>query len=79
MTFDCLFGNLWAMNALMEYMDRSGERPSTLARRLGVEPSTVTRILNGERKPSVELAKRIENLTGISRAELRPDIFGDAA
>lgn len=67
------------MNALLEYIDKSGERPSTLARRLGVEPSTVTRIIRGERKPSVDLVKRIESLTGISRAVLRPDIFGDAA
>lgn len=67
------------MNALLAYFDKSGERPSTLARKLGVEPSTVTRIIRGERKPSVELVKRIESLTGIPRAELRPDIFGDAA
>lgn len=67
------------MSPLLAYFDKSGERPSSLARKLGVEPSTVTRIIRGERRPSVDLVKRIESLTGIPRAELRPDIFGDAA
>lgn len=67
------------MNALQKYFDQSGEKPSSLARKLKVEPSTITRIMREERKPSVDLCKRIELLTGISRALLRPDIFGDAA
>ena len=67
------------MNPLREYFERVNERPSAFAKRLGVEPSTVTRIMRGERRPSVELVKRIESITGISRHVLRPDIYGDAA
>lgn len=66
------------MTDLLHYLSRSGKKAATLAKELGVKPSTVTRILRGERKPSVELARRISLATGISVDVLRPDIFGDA-
>jgi hypothetical protein len=36
-------------------------------------------ISNGTRRPSPELAKELERLTGgqVTRAELRPDLWGD--
>lgn len=36
-----------------------------LARRLGVSPQYIAMILNGRRTPSLVLAKRLEDLTGI--------------
>ena len=64
-----------AMEALQTYLARSNTKPITLAAALNVEPSTVTRILKGDRKPSVDLARRIAAITGLSMSDLRPDIF----
>lgn len=64
------------MEALAKYLDANGIKPFTLAERLGCEPSTITRILKGQRKPSVDLARRIFAETGVPVEQLRPDIFG---
>jgi plasmid maintenance system antidote protein VapI len=48
---------------LAEYLTTKGINRQEFARRLSVEPSTVTRLINGERKPSVELAAQIERET----------------
>lgn len=67
------------MTHLRNHLEKSGKRPAAFARELGVTPSTITRILRGERKPSVELARRISKATGIAVGRLRPDIFGASA
>lgn len=67
------------MTSLAEYFQKTDDRPAKMAERLGVEPSTITRIVKGERKPSVELARRIAADTGLTVESLRPDIFGEAA
>jgi DNA-binding transcriptional regulator YdaS (Cro superfamily) len=42
---------------------------------LGTTDTTISRIINGQRKPSHTLVLRIEKLTGIPREKLRPDIY----
>jgi len=44
---------------------------------LGVSASLLSRYERGTRFPSPRLAIRLELLTGISRAVLLPEIFGD--
>lgn len=41
------------------YLARQDESATSFAKRAGVEPSTITRIMNGERSPSLEVAKKI--------------------
>lgn len=76
MTAICLFGKSTDMTDLHDHLRTAGKRPAALAKELGVTPSTITRILRGERKPSVDLARRISQATGLSVDVLRPDIFG---
>lgn len=66
------------MDSLSQYLAREQTTQSALAAKLGVSHSTLSRILSGDRQPSVALTKRIEAVTGIPRVDLRPDIFGDA-
>lgn len=67
------------MTHLLNCLRDAGKTPAAFAKELGVEPSTITRIIKGERKPSVDLARRISDATGVALADLRPDIFGEAA
>lgn len=46
---------------------------------LGVSAVQVCRLENGDRKVSPERVLDFERITGISRHELRPDVFGEAA
>lgn len=69
------------MNDLRHFLDREGHSMSELARRVGVSPSTIYRIIRGERRPSIDLATRIAAKTGIPVKSLLPDtakIFGAA-
>lgn len=52
------------MNALEAYFNETGDRPSTLAHRIGRAPSTITRALRGERDASAKLARDVEAGTG---------------
>lgn len=49
---------------LTEYLSAAGHSATDFAAILGCETSTVTRILKGERSPSVHLAVKIEEATG---------------
>lgn len=71
MTLVCLFGKSVCMTALTAYLADKGEKISAFAVRIGRSPSTLTRVLSGERNPSIELARDIERGTGgeISAAE----------
>ena len=64
-----------AMNSLHQYLKSEKTTQAALANQLGISISMVSRIVSGERKPSVGLTKRIEALTGIHRHFLRPDIY----
>lgn len=51
--------------------------PAELARMTGVNRATVTRWV--QRRVPLERVYQVEEKTGISRHELRPDFFGDKA
>ena len=51
------------MNVLETYFKDSGDTPAALARRIGREPSTITRVARAQRGASSELAKDIERGT----------------
>lgn len=48
---------------LSEYLSREGIKAAHFAKTLGVEPSTIHRLLNGSRKPGWDLADRITKET----------------
>lgn len=55
---------------LREHLDQSGETQQEFAARVGVTQSYVSRILAGERVPSLQLALRIANAAEIPVASL---------
>lgn len=62
---------------LAEFLETSKIKPAQFAQTLGVEPSTISRIVNGDRGPSLEMALRIEAATG---GKVTPrDLSKDAA
>lgn len=67
------------MTKLADHLLSSGKRPAHLAQELGVKPSTITRILRGERRPSPDLAKKISDATGVPVTDLLYPREGEAA
>lgn len=49
---------------LHEYLAIRDLKPSAFAAELGVPASTITRLINGERSPRLELIGRIQAATG---------------
>lgn len=64
---------------LAVWREVSNKQQAALASELGVKRWTIFAIETGLRKPSPELAKKIEAVTGIPRGDLRPDLWGSAA
>jgi len=62
------------MNAIERAIEAAGSA-SELARRLGVVPMAVTQWKRREQVPA-ERCLAIEAATGVSRHDLRPDVFG---
>lgn len=58
------------VKTLAEFLSRPGCSQSKLASDLGVAPSTISKIVKGTRTPSLRLAARIEQLTGVPSARL---------
>ena len=48
------------------------------AKSIGVSQCAVSKWMRGVLNPSAKHALKIERLTGVSRHEIRPDIFGAA-
>jgi DNA-binding transcriptional regulator YdaS (Cro superfamily) len=64
----------------MKALDRAIEIAggvSKLARRLNIDPSCVSQWRRRKSVPPY-MARAIETATGVTRHELRPDVFGDA-
>jgi hypothetical protein len=51
------------MNALDQYLEKTGEHVSTLAVRLGLHPATLLRPLNGRRNPTMRIALEVQRGT----------------
>lgn len=45
---------------LAQYLTDNDLKPAAFADRIGVAPSTITRILRGERKPQLDLIRKIK-------------------
>lgn len=54
----------WVIMNLAQYLAQSTQSATELAAAVGCETSTITRIIRGERRPSIKLAARIERATG---------------
>jgi len=62
-----------AAPTLRAYLRKSGESQHDLARRVGVNQSTISQLCNGGRNPSGRVALRISKATGVPvEAILKP-------
>lgn len=66
------------MEQLLAYRSANALTLEGMAAKLGTSPGYLHDLEKGRRKPSPQLANTIERITGISRHELRPDVFGPA-
>ncbi len=57
---------------LATYLEETGVKPSAFAERLGVAPSTILRLVSGDRLPGLELAIQIREA---SDGKVQPDDF----
>jgi len=62
---------------LRDYLSANGLSASAFAGMVGTAQPTISRILNGKRRPSPSMAREIERITGgkVRRHELRPDLW----
>lgn len=63
---------------LADYLAQEGLSPSRLAERLGVPPSTITRILKGDRIPRLDTIAKITEATEgrVGAADFMSDCSG---
>lgn len=66
------------MDLIVQYRQKKNLSQTELARKLGVSNPTLCLIESGKRRPGIPLSKKIEKVTGIPRAKLRPDVWGRA-
>jgi DNA-binding transcriptional regulator YdaS (Cro superfamily) len=66
------------MDAITEAVSRTEGGQAALARALGVTPQAVSQWVKGTRPVPPRHALAIELATGVSRHDLRPDVFGSA-
>ncbi|WP_155760620.1 transcriptional regulator [Stenotrophomonas maltophilia] len=67
------------MNHIAAAVEKAGTGQAGLARLLGVSPQAVNQWVNGNRPVPPRHVLAIEKATGVSRHELRPDVFGPGA
>lgn len=66
-----------SMNELLEIKKSRFKTQKALAEFIGVSQPTLSDWLSGEKKLSTKNVKKIEQLFGIPREQLRPDIYGN--
>lgn len=59
---------------LHEYMHANKITEQVMAEKIGCSAGAVRKIRYGERKPSIKLATKIAKATGLTVAQLRPDL-----
>lgn len=62
-----------AYSNLSQYFEKTGDTQQSLAERVGVAQSHISRIVNGSAEPSLELALRIAEFANIPVESLLPD------
>lgn len=62
------------LDALNEAVRRAGSQ-SELARRIGVAQGSVWKMVNRAKRASADFVLKIEAATGVSRHDLRPDLY----
>lgn len=67
------------MDAISLAISRVPGGQKALAKQLDISPQAVNQWVKGSRPVSPRLALAIESLTGVSRHELRPDVFGPSS
>lgn len=67
------------LEALREELERQERSARWLARKVGVDPSLVHRILTGERNPSADFREKAAIALGVSEAALFPQQAASAA
>lgn len=60
---------------LHEYLAANQMKPSAFAAKAGLPASTITRILNGERQPGLDVMKAVRDATD---GQVQPNDFLDA-
>jgi len=65
------------MSAIKSAIARYEKPQAAVARHLQVTPQAVHQWVKGQRPVPPRLALQIEADTGVSRHDLRPDVFGD--
>jgi transcriptional regulator with XRE-family HTH domain len=55
---------------ISEYLEKSDRTEADVARELGISQAHMNEIKNGKKRPSPELAQKIENLMGIPFRDL---------
>jgi DNA-binding transcriptional regulator YdaS (Cro superfamily) len=63
------------MKALIEIRNNRFKNQQQMAEAIGVSQATLSSWLSGVQKVSPNNVKKIESLFGISRKEIRPDIY----
>jgi|HubBroStandDraft_4_1064222.scaffolds.fasta_scaffold332030_2 transcriptional regulator with XRE-family HTH domain len=64
------------MQQIRNWRERRKITVDQLAELLECNKSTLSRVERGLKPPGPELAKRIARITGVGRAQLRPDLWG---
>jgi transcriptional regulator with XRE-family HTH domain len=63
------------MEALAEYMIKTGHSYRDMAELLGCDVSMVHRLRKGNRKPGIRLARKLAKVTAIPLYKIRPDVW----
>lgn len=66
------------MTAITDAIEKTEGGQAALARAIGVSPQAVSQWVTKRRPVPPRLAIAIEAATGVSRHDLRPDVFGPA-
>jgi transcriptional regulator with XRE-family HTH domain len=59
---------------LADYLEQTGKTQRYLATKLGITPAYVSFLVSGDRQPSLDLALRIEALTGVPLESLVSEV-----
>lgn len=73
---NCQYGNYWRMEKLREWRRTNGKSLEEAGNLIGVTGVQWHRYESGARRVPGDKAIMVESVTGVSRHELRPDIFG---